>query len=285
MVDHPDPRDAGDFDPDAGGDGMPARTRRAFQAHADQQLRDKPARAVAEIERVYRRDPGAVVSVSGGKDSMVALALAARADCDHRALHWDYGPEFVPRETARRFVDAILSYVDPARLYVANEAMDRFLPHDEAATFRAQLRTDDRLSDRPSLRGTDEKLVQRLAPRLRRTVEAGTVGRQILGLRRAESGSRARKIDGLYGWSLGNPAAFPLREWSARDVWGYIVATDVPYPDHYDSLAGVIDDGSPAGYEQARMSAFFRDMGNPGRLQQDVLAAWRDFDIAFGDHD
>jgi hypothetical protein len=62
-------------------------------------------------------------------------------------------------------------------------------------------------------------------------------------------------------------------------VWAFLVDHDVPYPDHYDRVAAVIDDGSPRAYERVRMSMFFRDMGNPGRLQKDTLAAWRDQDI------
>jgi len=76
VVDFPDPEDSTEFDFDRGSDGMPDRTRRAFQAHADQELGDRPAEAIAEIGRVFTAAGDAVVAVSGGKDSMTALALA-----------------------------------------------------------------------------------------------------------------------------------------------------------------------------------------------------------------
>lgn len=279
MVDFPDPEDSAEFDFDRGSDGMPDRTQRAFQAHADQELGDRPGEAIAEIERVYRADSDAAVSVSGGKDSMTTLVLAAESNAAHRALHWDYGPEFVPRDTAQPFVDAIEQYTPRRRIFVANEAMSVFQRLPDATAFRRQLNTTDRLSTLPSLRGTDKKGVTRLAPRLKRTIEDGLLGRQILGVRRGESGARERKVDGLYGESLGHPAAYPIRDWSARDVWAFLVDRDVPYPDHYDRVAAVINDGSPRAYERVRMSMFFRDMGNSGRYQKDTLAAWRDQDI------
>jgi len=89
VVDFPDPEDSTEFDFDRGSDGMPDRTRRAFQAHADQELRNRPAEAIAEIERVFTAAGDAVVAVSGGKDSMTALALAEESDADHRVLQFD----------------------------------------------------------------------------------------------------------------------------------------------------------------------------------------------------
>jgi len=279
VVDFPDPEDSTEFDFDRDSD-MPDRTRRAFQAHADQELGDRPAQAIGEIERVYRADADAVVSVSGGKDSMATLVLAAESDAEHRVLHWDYGPEFVPRDTAQSFVNATEQYTCRHRIFVANEVMSKFRRLPNATIFCRQLNTTDRLSALPSLRGTEKKGVTRLAPRLKRSVQDGTLGRQVLGVRRGESGARERKVDGLYGESLGQAAAYPIRDWSARDVWAFLVDRDVPYPDHYDRVAAVIDDGSPRAYERVRVSMFFRDMGNPGRLQKDTLAAWRDQDIA-----
>jgi hypothetical protein len=94
--------------------------------------------------------------------------------------------------------------------------------------------------------------------RLRRERMTTPTG-EIVGLRAGESSTRSRKLDetGLHGESLGQPASFPLRDWSARDVWAYLVANDVPYPDHYDRLARSAGDGSPREYEQARFTTFF----------------------------
>lgn len=279
VVDFPDPEENTAFEYDRGADGMPDRTWRAFQAHAEQELGDRPAAAKREIERVYRTNPDAVVSVSGGKDSLAVLALAAEADCEHRALHWDYGPDLVPRQAANEIVACIRNHVPDSELFVANEMMHRFAGYDSelGGRFRRQLETKERLASQPSIRDTqDGKPITRLISRLRTSRDRGEIGRQILGLRAGESGSRARKLNGLYGESLGFPAAFPIRSWSARDVWAYLVDRNISYPPYYDRVAAVRDDGGPRAYERARMSVWHRD--EPGTIAPESIhgvAEWR----------
>lgn len=279
MVDHPDPAAPDTASYDQGADGMPDRTRRAFQSHADQSLGDKPQRAIREIERVYERDPDAVVACSGGKDSTAALVLASEADVEHRALHWDYGPDLVPREYEQDIVSNILEYVPRGRLLVAVEGMARFerYSREAAAPFLEQLATDRRLSDwTPATDESDKPILRSIGP-LNRSREADYFNWQVVGLRRGESGKRDRRLDGLYGTSLGQPSAFPLRDWSARDVWAFLVDRDVAYPEHYDRAARTTGDGSPGDYEATRMSAWFFEFLEP--LTQHGLSAWRHLDI------
>jgi len=249
MVDFPDPGDSTEFDLDRGHGGMPDRTRRAFQAHADQELGDRPAAAIAEIERVFDHDPAAAVAFSGGKDSTAVAALAEVADCDHRVFHWDWGARLIPREIERGVVEAARSLVPDDRLFVAARGVPRVERFSEAEAFRTNLHEHDGIE-------TTDGSLSRLAGVLSRT---DLIGRQLVGLRAGESGKRERKTDdaGLYGESLGQPAAFPIREWTARDVWAYIVDRDLPYPNHYDRLAATTADGSPRAYERARFTTFF----------------------------
>lgn len=267
MVDNPTPSTPSGYD--KGDDGMPAATQRAFQSHADTQLGNKPQQAIREIERVYDNDPDAVVSVSGGKDSMVVLALAAAADVRHRVLHWDWGSRLMPREYEQEIVDAIRQHVPDERLFVAARAHSRLRPYSDHAAFKRGLQEKDGITD---TNGSLSRLAGVLAG-------SDHVGRQILGLRASESGKRARKVEdsGLYGESLGQPAAFPIREWTARDVWAYLVDNSIDYPSHYDRVAYVTTDGHPRGYEDARLSTVhdpeFEDMTVDGH------SAWRDHDI------
>lgn len=269
-MDVPDPDDIVSFPTEARSVGMPEASRRAFEAHAETALRAEARveTARAEIERVFRSAPDAVVAVSGGKDSMTALALAADADIDHRALHFDWGKRFVPREVEQEIVENIRAYVPDSRLYVASYERATFEPYSDNDHFRRGLHGN---GDGEAYEG-----VGALAGALRYCDEVGT---QIVGLRRGESSKRDRGIDGLYGESLGERAAFPLREWSARDVWAYIVANDVPYPGHYDRLACEANDGSPEAYEQARLTTFFDPEFDELAASQMGVAAWDRQDI------
>ena len=278
VVEFPDPDDT-EFNYDQGADGMPDATRRAFQAHADQHLGDRPDRAQAEIERVYDEYPKTVVACSGGKDSMATLVLAYEAGVDHRALHWDYGPDLIPRQYEQELVGNILDYVDRDDLLVAVEGMDRYEPYTAAAAapFHDQLATSTRLSDWSPATDSDQKPILRTIQPLKNTREAGVFDRELVGLRREESGKRDRKLTGLYGTSMGFPAAFPIREWSSRDVWSYLVDCDVPYAEHYDRAAHTVGDGSPRDYEGTRLSAFFFEFLEP--FTHHGVSAWRHGDI------
>lgn len=243
---------------------MPDATARAFAAHYDAALAPsgRIEQAKADIETVYDAHSEAVVSVSGGKDSMTVLALAAESDVPTRALHWDYGTVLVPREIAQELVANIRTYAPDAKCYVGHaKGRPQFRPYAEADGFRANLTTT----------ATDDH-----GPIGSFAVALRDVDRmQLLGLRRGESGRRARQIDGLYGESLGQRVAFPIRDWSARDVWAYIVGNDVPYPSYYDRVAAGTDDGSPEAYERTRMSTMF-DAGfaHLGSMEVDGVAAW-----------
>jgi len=246
VVDFPDPKDSTEFDFDRGSDGMPDRARRAFQAHADQEQGDRPSKAIREIERVFAAASDAVVAVSGGKDSMTTLALAAASEADHRVLHFDWGRRFIPRDVEREVVENIRRYVPDERLFVASYERAKFEPYPENSHFRRNLRGE------PG--GEAYEGVSAYAGALHHCDEVGT---QIVGLRAGESGKRERKLDGLYGESLGVRSAFPLRDWSARDVWAFLVDRGVPYPEHYDRLAATTGDGGPRAYERARFTTFF----------------------------
>lgn len=227
---------------------MSEATSRAFRTHYEVELEPSGLveQTIEEIERVYRRDSDAVVSCSGGKDSMVLLALAECSDAPHRVLHWDWGARLVPRELEREIVDNIHGYVGDDRFLVAARSCAVFDTYSEHKAFRRQLREPDDITD-------PDGSLRKLAGVLR---HSDGIGVQLLGLRRGESGKRDRKITGLYGSSLSQPAAFPLRNWTARDIWSYIVARDVPYPGYYDRVAAA-DGGGVTAYEDARLSTVF----------------------------
>lgn len=250
---------------------MPEATERAFRTHYDVELEPSGLveQTVNEVERVYRHDEQAVVSVSGGKDSMALLALADHSEAPYRALHWDWGARLVPRELEREIVECIREYASGDQLLVAARSCAVFDVYDEHTAFRRQLHNSDDIDSPDGSLG-------KLAGVLR---HADGVGTQLLGLRKGESLKRERKLEGegLYGESLSLPAAFPLRNWSARDVWGYIIARGVPYPSHYDRVANTTGDGGVRAYEGARLSTFFDPEFE--NLTVDGVANWQYRDV------
>jgi len=283
----PDADDVVTFPTDDDEAAMPDETERAFQAHADAELypSGKVEQALDDIERVYERDETAGVSCSGGKDSMTVLGLAAESDADHRASHWDYGPTLIPRDLEQEIVDNIRSLTPDTHVFVANDAMRIYKPFQRAGTFYEQLHSSERIAETPSVRDTNEgKPIARARERLFRSTQRGILGRQLLGTRRAESGTRSEYIDGLFGQSMGLDAAFPIRDWRSRDVWAYLVANGLPYASHYDRVATVADDGSPGAYEGARMGTIFRTFRHP--IVDDAavhgVAEWRERDLLTG---
>lgn len=243
-------------------DGMPEQVRETFLTHYEVALEPsgRIERAIDDIETVYENDPDAVVACSGGKDSMVALALAAASGADHRALHYDWGTQFIPRELEWEIVDNIRRFVSDDQFFVATVDRPVFEPYADNDHFRRYL------DAAPG--GEQYEGVGRLAGALRHSDGIDT---QIVALRRGESGKRARKLDGLWGESLGQRAAFPIRYWSARDVWAYIVSERIPYATYYDRVAAATG-GDHQAYEEAR----FTTVHDPEfeLLSVDGVAAW-----------
>lgn len=287
MMNIPDADDVVSFPTDDDQAEMPGETKRSFQAHAEAELypSGKVEQAKDDIERVYEQDWRAIVSCSGGKDSMAVLGLAAESHVDHRASHWDYGPTLIPRDLEQEIVGNIRSLTPDRHVFVANDAMRIYKPFQKATTFYEQLHSTERVADTPSVRETDEgKPIARARERLFRSAKRGILGRQVLGTRRGESGARDEYIDALFGESMGLDAAFPLRDWTARDVWAYLVTNDIPYASHYDRVATVADDGSPDAYEDTRMGALFRTFRRPMVDDAAVhgVAEWRERDLLSG---
>ncbi len=243
-------------------DEMPDSARETFDTHYDAELAPsgRIEKAVDDIETVYNHDPDAAVACSGGKDSMATLALAAASDADHLSLHYDWGTQFVPRVLEREIVANIRECVRDDRLFVATVDRPVFEPYPDNDHFQRYLEAD------PG--GEQYEGVSRLAGALRTADEIGT---QLVSLRSEESSKRDRKLDGLWGQSLGQRAAFPIRNWSARDVWAYLIAEGVPYPSYYDRVATVTGSDHRA-YERAR----FTTLHDPEfeLLSVDGMAAW-----------
>jgi phosphoadenosine phosphosulfate reductase len=207
--------------------GLPAFRRRVAQAES---VIDA---ALADGTRLY-------VAWSGGKDSTVLLHLVRKRHPDVPVLFIDSGAEFP--DTL-----AFITEVERAwrlNLTIMEPAMSLLELYAWAGWWGS--------SDAPrGLRAGEITRILIRDPAARMRVEAGCEG-AFLGLRAEESYARrlnARTRSPLYRTKEGIAHCTPLVWWTARDVWAYIVAYDVPWNPVYDKAW-------PGGREAIRVGAY-----------------------------
>jgi len=188
------------------------------------------------------------VAFSGGKDSICTLHLSYRVlGPGIEVFHWDHGPWLVPRPVEDE-LQRIMRAVAPKAVHIVRTG--KALQGERARwDYRAWYR---------AFFGTLEKL------RVERGWEVG-----LLGLR-GEEGVRRRLRTGEWCELRGGVAlCYPIRRWTWRDVWAYIVSNGLPYPSVYDAYAPLV------GWDRARLVTFFdREFEHYGN-QVDGYLMWR----------
>jgi 3'-phosphoadenosine 5'-phosphosulfate sulfotransferase (PAPS reductase)/FAD synthetase len=177
------------------------------------------ARALDEIDEALAGAGRAVVSVSGGKDSL-CLAHLVRRRCPGAALfHWDYGPRLMPRELEREL-----------------QACIRAIPGSGPVIIRQRQDYGERGVFNRAVFGVE-------LPQL------AAQGYEVLftGLRAEESGRRRRRIAARSFVSV-IPERWPLARWRWLDVWAYLVSHGIRYPAIYDRMAEI------DGWDRVRLS-------------------------------
>jgi len=166
------------------------------------------------------------VAFSGGKDSLIMLHMILQQVPDILVWHWDYGPNYMPRNLEQEIIDICFGLgVKHLRI---DSSPKYFLGRSETNVFF------------PALFG-------KVQPRL---VEEG-YHLVFVGLRAEESRKRAAKTIGNLTHRAPMRESYPIKDLIARDVWAYIVENDLPYCSHYDRY------GELLGIENVRMATFF----------------------------
>lgn len=168
------------------------------------------------------------VMFSGGKDSTVVLHLALRFRRDVWAFHWDYGPYLIPRWLEKEIIQNALEIG-----VKKNHLIVRRRPHAE--TSRENFRIGYR-----AFWGVLASLIRERGWDL-------CVG----ALRAEESSKRKRMTLKRVQMERGILHIYPIKDWTWKDVWAYIVSNKLPYASTYDKYGPIL------GWDKVRLVTFF----------------------------
>ena len=200
-------------------------------------------------------------AVSGGKDSMVMLDLALKiwSKYPERPFfiwHWDYGETLVPRIFAREIISninlLINRYSFPSKHFLIDKRLkQQSAREDSSFGYRLFFHTIKKITIKHNFTHA------------------------LIGLRKTESCNRKfflkEKI--IHSRKLTKEKnvldCYPIADFSAREIWTYIISNNIPYPSFYDQLSKF------KPYEEIRFVTFF-DSEFSNINQTDDFFYWRE---------
>jgi len=173
-------------------------------------------KGILEAHRCY-------IAFSGGKDSTVLLHLGLQIQPDVPVFYWDHGPWLMPRNLHQEILR------NAEKLGVINLTVKSY-----------------GFGDNPRSREEYTPWYRAFFGTLKELMAKEGWEIAILGMRKEEGKRRAAKIR-----KPPKGEAYPLAEWTYRDVWGYILSRELPYLTIYDRYGPLV------GWDQARLVTFF----------------------------
>ena len=184
-----------------------------------------------------------IISVSGGKDSMVMLHIIYnRVSKNITVFHWDHGPYLMPRDVEAEILRNIRSVAPDSRLIVEayqygfrEEARWRY-----TIWYKAFFKTLRKIGAEHHLLG----------------IRADESSR-----RRAKGRTVSRKM-----WI----EVYPIYNFTWRDVWSYVFKHQVPIPSVYFKYARLL------GWKNVRLTTFHdKEFEKYGTTSIDSYLMWR----------
>jgi len=199
--------------------------RQTFTMHSEtesfQELLEKTKKTIDLILSKFKKP---YIAYSGGKDSCVLLDLILHINPKIIVFHWDYGPNLIPRIIEYRLINNAFKIGAERFIYVTS---DRYLTNQKYVWYKDFL---DKELPKLSKAGFDLSFI---------------------GLRAEESIIRAIKTKNILSHDKYMCNAFPLRDWTYRDVYAYLLKNKIPYLEkHYDKYSKLM------GYDKSRFVTF-----------------------------
>ncbi len=215
---------------------MDEKTQRAFTAWSNRADFTKLVIETTMLIRHHVEHEKCMVAYSGGKDSLAMLHLTLQVQPNIDVFIWDQGSHIMPREVHTEIL------ANAEKLGAKNVIVES-LPCQQNPKIRSS----------PQLWGLSHRWRYQLYAELKKRYCWQT---EFIGLRAEESCSRKRVC-----LKPRTGEVYPLADWSFRDVWGYIISRNLPYPKAYDVYGPLL------GWDKARFVNFysgrFENFGSP----------------------
>jgi len=191
----------------------------------------------AEIKALLSQYESISIAVSGGKDSLVLLDLILTLNPNVWVWHWDYGIFMI-----RKFEEEILTIFQNYFHLSERLIVDK--------------RTSQNLESNVGYRSFFAAITNHL--------KTHNIQSNFIGLRQEESCRRKNRASQLLEPSNPCPNAFPLRKWTWKDIWSYLIVKQIPYPSAYDTRGPIL------GWDKVRFVTFFDpEFAHLGSIEQD----------------
>jgi 3'-phosphoadenosine 5'-phosphosulfate sulfotransferase (PAPS reductase)/FAD synthetase len=205
---------------------MPRKTRAMFGMWAKQKEYKRKVNQSKQMLTDLIHNHKCIVLYSGGKDSLVLLHMALIIEPNIPVYHFSAGYDYdskqikQPKEVTKELTKIALELgVDPNKLFV---------------------------------RGQRDPSSKRFFGNLFKIMKERNINIEILGIRAEESITRRERVSNQLIQKEGQRfVSFPLKWWTWRDIWAYIVTNNLPYFSLYDKY------GPLQGYDKVRWSMLF----------------------------
>ena len=194
---------------------MNEKTRETFLLWTEtEEYKKKVEEAKKIIKNALKTHKKPYVAYSGGKDSTVMLNLILKQKPDILVFHYDYG-RYMPRWLEKEVI------TNAKKIGVQNFLLD-----------------------------SGKNWYKTFFGRIEKDFERKGYDLVFVGIRKEESCKRKARIEEKHFLSKMDEC-WPLKNWTWKDVWGYIVKNELPYPSVYDKYAELL------GYDKVRFVTFF----------------------------